>query len=245
MTKLKTTLIIVVAGTLFLGSLFLYLRSGDDSYEEEELRGRIYRNEEVGYEMNYPAGWEVEERKDFSFFHSAIDNKDFLRMGVDLDNYMEISGISLVGSSPLTYIDGTIDYNIEQGVYFNKDELTVRQWYDIAVLMEAYHVQKIGEADFIRIRNTIIREGEVKEEREKVFDPWVSRGSLIKVGRKEVLKATWISGHRYDGFQYYITSVGDYIFVFHFGYGGVVTPREMWQRSDRHIREMLNSLRVF
>jgi len=244
-TKLKTTLIIVVAGVFFLGSLFLYLRSGEDDYEEEELRGRIYRNEDFGYEMSYPTGWEVREKRDLSFFHPAIDNKDFLRMGVDLDNYIEISGISLVGSSPLTYIDGTIDYNIEQSAYFNKDALTVRQWYDIAVLMEAYHTQKIGEADFVRMRNTIIGEGEIKEERGRVFDPWISRGSSIKVGRKEVLKTTWAGGHRYDGFQYYITSIDDYIFVFYFGYGGTVTPREMWQRSDRHVKEMINSLRVF
>ncbi len=246
MTKIKKTLIIITAGLFFLGSVFLYLRSGSDDHEEDtELTERAYRNEDFGYGMNYPSGWDIREKRSLSYFHSALEENDLLATTIDLSTYEEVFGIDLVGSSPLTYIDGSVDYNIEQSVYLNKNDFSAKQWYNIAALAEAHSIRKISGAELIAMSNEVVQRGSISDQKEKVFDPWISRGDLIRIQGKEVLKTTQIGDHRYAGYQHYITPVDDYIFVFRFGYGGAITPREMWQRSDRHVREMIGSLKVF
>lgn len=229
-----------------MGSLFLYLRGDRNDYEDGvELTERAYRNEDFGYGMNYPSEWEIREKRSLSFFHPAMDKGDFIKTVINVDAYKEVFGLDLIGRSPLTYIDGTIDYNIEQSVYLNENDFSVRQWYDIAVLAEAYSAQKISGAELVVMYNEVVREGGIVNHKEKIFDPWISQGEVIRIQRKEVLKTTQMGDHRYAGYQYYITPVDDYIFVFRFGYGGAVVPREMWQRSDRHVREMIGSLKVF
>jgi len=209
-----------------------------------ELGGKTYTNEEIGYVMSYPIDWEVEERTDSELFHPKLDDGKDLQTEIDLDTFSYIFGTDLVGQSPLTYIEGTINYNIEKRVYLNQNEFTVRQWYDIVALMEAYVSRRISEAEFIRISNEVVDKGYITSEREKIFDPWIPKGEITEIGKKDVLKTTRIGDHRYNGYQYYLISVDDYIFVFSFGYGGAVIPREMWSRSDRHIREMIRTLKM-
>ncbi len=245
MSKKRIALILVTAFLFFSASVFLFFRDGDDVDESSpEPGGRTYTNEEIGYVMGYPIDWEVREIAGSELFHPKIDDGKDLQTEIDLDTYSYIFGTDLVGQSPLTYIDGTINYNIEKRVYLNQNGFTVRQWYEIVALIEAYVSRKISEAEFIRISNEVINEGYIVSEREKIFDPWIPRGEIMKVGEKDVLETTRIGDHRYDGYQYYLTSVDDYIFVFSFGYGGVVIPREMWTRSDRHIREMIKTLKM-
>jgi len=243
-TKLKTTLIIIVAIVFFSLSLYLYLGSREEPLGEDvEIGGRVYRNESLGYEMNYPEFWEIREKKNLTSFYSNITSEDNPQTTVDLETYKQIFGIDLVGTSPLTYIDGVISYNIEKSVYRNNNNFTVRQWYDIVALLESYNAQKISETDFIKISSKVLKGEEILKE--KVFDPWIPEGEVVKIGNKEVLKTTRFGDNRYDGYQYYITALGEYIFVFHFGYGGLVIPREMWQRNDNHVRGIIWSLKIF
>lgn len=244
MTKLKTTLIIVVAILFFSLSLYLYLANKSEPLDEDvEVGGRVYRNENLGYQMNYPSSWEILEKRNLSSFYPNIRSEDRPQTTIDLETYNQIFGVDLVGTSPLTYIDGVINYNIEKTVYRNSNNFTVRQWYDVAILLEAYNSQKITETDFIKISNKVLKEGTILEE--KIYDPWTPEGEVIKIGKKDVLKTTRLGDNRYDGYQYYITVFGGYVFVFHFGYGGLVIPREMWQRSDNHVKGIIWSLNTF
>ncbi len=244
MTKLKTTLIIVVAILFFSLSLYLYLGNREEPLDEDvEIGARVYRNENLSYEMNYPATWEIREKRNLTSFYSNIRNEESPQTTINLDTYNQIFGIDLVGTSPLTYIDGVINYNIEKAVYLNSNNFTVRQWYDIAVLLEAYNSQKISETDFIKISSRVLREEEISKER--IYDPWTPEGKIIKIGNKDVLKTNRLGDNRHDGYQYYIIAYGEYIFVFHFGYGGIVIPREMWQRSDNHLKGIIWSLNIF
>ncbi len=212
--------------------------------EGVDLTGRVYTNEELGYSMNYPHNWEVEEMRTLRYFHPVIPENSDLQTTIDFSTYRPLFGVNLVGASPLTYIDGVISYNIEKHVYLNNNDFTARQWYEVAVLVENYGAKKISEADFIRISNRLIEREEYISEDERVFDPWMSQGELKKTGKKEFLSATRVGGSRYDGYQYYVVTAGDYVFVFNFGYGGPVIPREMWKRSDGHINDMIRSLTV-
>jgi hypothetical protein len=243
-TKLKTTLIIVVAILFFSLSLYLYLANRSEPLDENvEIGGRVYRNENLAYEMNYPAPWEIIEKRNLTSFYSDIRSEDNPQTTINLESYKQIFGIDLVGTSPLTYIDGVINYNIEKNVYRNSNNFTVRQWYDVAVLLEAYNSQKITETDFIKISSKVLKgEGILNE---KIYDPWTPEGEIVKIGSKEVLKTTRLGDNRYDGYQYYVTVLGEYVFVFHFGYGGLVIPREMWERSDNHVRGIIWSLNIF
>ncbi len=246
MTKAKIILIITVAVVFFSLSLYLYFGSKKEPLGEDvEVGSRVYRNENLGYEINYPASWEIREKRNLVSFYLDMISGDIPQTTINLETYNQVFGIDLVGTSPLTYIDGVINYNIEKTIYRNHNNFTARQWYDIAVLLEAYTVQRISEADFIKISSKILREGEIFKEKERIFDPWTPEGKVIKIGNKDVLETTRLGDNRYDGYQYYITALGDYIFVFHFGYGGLVIPREMWQRSHNHIRGIIWSLKVF
>jgi hypothetical protein len=242
-TKIKTTLIIVVAVLLFAGSLYLYVANREELLDEDVVVGeRVYRNETLGYEMNYPITWEIEEKRAHQTFFPETTGERLPQTSIDLEAYRQIFGLDLIGTSPLTYIDGVISYNIEKAVYSNENNFSARQWYDIAVLLEAYNIQKISEADFIRMSNKAIEEGFVAE-KDKIFDPWMPEGEVLKVGRKEILRTTRFGDTRYAGYQYYITTFDDYVFVFYFGYGGPVIPREMWQRSDMHVKGIIWSLK--
>jgi hypothetical protein len=243
-TKQKTILIIVIAILFFSLSLYLYLGNRTEPLDEDvEVGSRVYRNENLSYEMNYPASWEIREKRSLTSFYSNIRSEDNPQTTIDLKTYDQIFGVDLVGTSPLTYIDGVINYNIEKNVYQNSSNLTVRQWYDIAVLLEAYSTQKLTETDFIKISSKVLKGEEILKER--IYDPWTPEGEIIKIGNKDVLKTTRLGDNRYDGYQYYITALGEYIFVFYFGYGGLVIPREMWQRSDNHVRGIIWSLNIF
>lgn len=230
---------------LVLGSVYLVLRRDRGVEEEVEFDERIYQNEELGYAMSFPEEWNIEaiDEGDFQFFHPALEEEklaqeDFLGM------YRQIFGIVLVGASPLTYIDGTINYNIEKHVYSRKEEVTPRQWYDVVALSEAFSSGRISEGNFIRMKNEVLREGREISSEEYVFDPWIPRGEKIRIGNRDVLKVTMPTDRRYDGHQYYIVSEGDYLFVFRFGYGGPILPREIWERATRHVRGMIYSLEV-
>ncbi len=245
MNRLKITIIFILAVTLFLGSVFVYLRR-DGRYVDDgpEVEGEHYSNEEYGYSLIYPLGWDVREKETRAMF-PLISRDSLPQFDGDFETYRQVFRADLEGRSPLTYIEGKIDYSIEKHLYLNTNDFTIRQWYDIAALTDAYSQKKITEGEFIRMSNEVLNRGEVKTSREKIFDPWVSRGEIITVGGKEVLKATSYAKARYDGYQYYITALGDYFFVFRFGYGGAVIPREMWQRSDGHVKNMIRSLRLF
>jgi hypothetical protein len=193
--------------------------------------------------MNYPLSWEIREKRNLTSFYSNTRNEEILQTTINLDTYNQIFGVDLVGTSPLTYIDGVINYNIEKDVYRNSNNFTVRQWYDIAVLLEAYNSQKISETDFIKISSKVLNEEDILKER--IYDPWIPEGKIIKIGDKDVFETTRLGDNRYDGYQYYITVLGDYVFVFQFGYGGLVIPREMWQRSANHVRGIIWSLNIF
>ncbi len=245
MNRKKSTIIIIVAAIFFLASVFLFIsnRRGVED-DDSDLLGRTYTNEILGYTMKYPSAWSVEDARNLPYFHSAIENNLDLQTEIDLSAYRAVSAVNLIGVSPLTYIDGVINYNIEKHTYRNTNNLLPRQWYEIAVLIEAYDAQKISEAEFIRTSNRIIERGGYIEEEENIFDPWMSRGEEKSIGSKDIVIATRVGGNRYDGYQYYITKVGDYIFVFNFGYGGPIIPREMWGRSDTHVKEMIRSLNI-
>ncbi len=246
MTRLKIVIIILITAALFFSSLFLYLINREEHEEEEvELVEKIYRNEKLGYTISYPEEWEVREVENLSFFHPALVNEDFSQKRMDFKTYKQIFGVDFIGTSPLVYIDGNITYNIEKRVYPNINEFTVRQWYDVAAIADARHAQKISSAHFIRKSNRVIESKEgISDDGEKIFDPWMTRGKKMMAGEKEVLKTVRDGDYRYDGYQYYTTSLGDYIFVFRFGYGGPVTPREMWERNNMYIKEMIDSLEL-
>lgn len=244
MTKLRTTLTIVVAVISFSFSLYLYLGNKEKPLEEDvEVGARVYQNEALGYQLNYPSSWEIREKRDLSYFYPERTDITEPQTSINLETYKQIFGVDLVGTSPLNYIDGTIDYNIVKEVYSNLNNFTVRQWYDTAVLFQNYNAQKIKEAEFIKTGNKILEEGAILENKDQIFDPWTPEGKIINIGGKEVLKVTRPGDSRYEGYQYYIVSLSDHIFVFHFGYGGLVVPREMWQRSNNHMKGIIWSLK--
>jgi len=232
---------------LFFGIFYFYLREGDPEKEEDDdiYVGEVYESEEFGYSIIYPREWELNEDVTLSFFHHALREDYYSQRKIDFNTYYQVSGVNFSGKSPLVYIDGEIGYNIEKRVYININLFTARQWYDVAATADARDDGKISSADFIRRTNQIIEEGDVQEDREKIFDPWMTQGHEIKVGDKNVLKVTKEGDHRYDGYQYYIFSYGRYIFVFRFGYGGPVLPREMWHRNDNHVKEIIASMELF
>jgi len=240
--KTKVVLIVIFAVLLFVLSVFLYLQSRSSAVDPSELDGRVYRNERFSYAMNYPYEWEIEEREGGDYFHQTAFSRELPAMGFDWGTYRSEFGSELQGASPLTYIDGTVDYNIEKRIYPNINEFTLQQWYNLAVLAEALSSQKMSESRFVRLTRELI-ENRSLSDKEGVFDPWMSRGSVIKIGNRDVLKATRVGDHQYDGYQYYIFRYDEHIFVFHFGFGGPVIPREMWERSDRFVKEMILSLR--
>lgn len=244
MTRKSLIIFSAVIILLSFASLYLFLRERRAAKEDVDFEGRTYRNEVYGYRMYFPLGWEIEEKEErkFSFFHSALENEKFSENREFWNTYKQDFGINLVGVSPLTHIDGEINYNIEKHIYLNENNFTLRQWYNLAALAEAFSSAKISEGDFIRTRNSIMEEDVEADDIEEVFDPWMPRGEVIQVGNKDVLKTTFPRAHRYQGYQYYIFPFKDYFFVFHFGYGGPVIPRDMWQRSDRHIKDMIKSL---
>jgi hypothetical protein len=244
-TKLRTTLTITVAVIFFSLSLYLYLGNREKPLDEDvEVGARVYQNKTLGYQLNYPPSWEIREKRDLSYFYPERTDLTEPQTSINLETYKQIYGVDLVGTSPLNYIDGTINYNIEKEIYLNLNNLTVRQWYDIAVLLQNYNAQKIRESDFIKTTNKVLKEGAIVEDKDKIFDPWTAEGELINIGNKDVLRVTRPGDSRYEGYQYYILSFSDYIFVFYFGYGGLVVPREMWQRSNNHMKGIIWSLKL-
>jgi hypothetical protein len=243
-TKLRTTLTITVAVIFFSLSLYLYLGNREKPLDEDvEVGARVYQNKALGYQLNYPPSWEIREKRDLSYFYSERTDVTEPQTSINLETYKQMYGVDLIGTSPLNYIDGTINYNIEKEIYPNLNNFTVRQWYDVAVLLQNYNAQKIRESDFIKIGNKILKEGAIVEDKDKIFDPWTPEGEVINIGSKDVLKVIRSGDSRYEGYQYYIVSFSDYIFVFHFGYGGLVVPREMWQRSNNHMKGIIWSLK--
>ncbi len=237
MKKQKVILIVLFAVIFFIGSLYFYLQSREEVTSDYDWdgEGRDYINEDIGYKMKYPITWIMREREDLTSFYSFREERD-LQTSIDLSTYDQFFSIDLVGRSPLTYIDGDINYDIKKGVYLNSNEFTVRQWYDVVVLLEAYTSRKISEGEFTKLSNEVLKEGSLVTKEAGIFDPWTPRGDVVNVGGKDVLMVTRPARTRYDGYQYYIVSLEDNIFVFYFGYGGLVLPREMWHRSDMHIR---------
>ena len=244
MSKSKLTLIAVIALIFFLGSLLLFLTQRDSLFGgAPEVSGRSYRNENLGYVMTYPYEWEIREDDGEFYFHPLFANDNLPETEEEWDSYRSNMQITLEGRSPLTYIDGEVRYDIEKTIYLNNNDFEVRKWYDLAAIAEAFFAQKIGEAEFIRLRREIIDNGKLSESNHHVFDPWMSRGNILDVNGRDVLKVVRNGDYQHDGYQYYITQFEDYIFVFHFGYGGPVIPREMWQRSNLHVIDMITSLR--
>ncbi len=240
----KKTIIIIVVGAflLFAGSIFLFLKNREDGAKnDKDIEGSVYRNEEYRYRMIYPLNWEVEEKRNLSYFYS-LSEEDLPKIEGSWDTYKQIFGVDFKGVSPLTYIDGQVDYNIEKIIYPNKNGFTAKQWYELAALVQAWSSEKISEADFIKISKRLIEKKEGIKDSDDVFDPWFSRGEEVEIEGKKVIKASHLGDFRYDGYQYYVLNFQDYIFVFSFGYGGPVVPREMWERSDNHVRNMISSL---
>jgi len=241
--------IIIFSGIIILfilASLYIVLRRDDDPGEEMEIGDRVYHNEELGYAMNFPTGWNVEEieSRDLDLFHDALSEERILEDDFFRNNYSQAFGINLVGDSPLTHIDGTISYNIKKHVYLNREGFSLREWYDIAVLAEAFSSGRIRESVFIRTRRQILEEERDLPSEKYIYDPWMPRGKIVDIAGRDALKVTFPGDRRYEGYQYYITLVDDYIFVFHFGYGGPVVPREMWERTARHVEGMIYSIEV-
>ncbi len=249
MQKNKIAIILLFVTIFFLISFFFFLiRNNDnDSYRESPEKeilweGTVYQNSDLGYFFIYPEDWRIEEKEDLSLFHPSLENSNFLENNIDMKTYEKIFSVNIRGDSSLVYIDGVLQYDIEKDIYLNKNNLTARQWYDIAAIGKAQEEEKITKADFIRKTNSVIERGWIEDERGRVFNPWMPRGNNLKIGKQRIVKTKIPSNGFYEGYQYYILNFKNYILVFSFGYGGVTVPREMWQKNDNYIKDIIQTL---
>ena len=242
----KRKIFLILAGVLlfFFISLFIFIKKRNVEEEKAITLDRSYINEDLGYKMGYLEGWTVEEVGGNAYFHPAIANKELLEIFGEWDTYRQTLLVRLKGESSPTNAEEILSYEIDNYIYYNNNNLSPEDWYNTAVLAEALVEGRINNSDFVRLKNKIMSEDFDKNDGEEFFDPWMPRGEIIKVGNKDVLKIDGVGNYLYDGFQYYILSFGEYIFVFRFGYGGLESTREMWKLSDTRIKEMIASLEL-
>ncbi len=244
----KNKKLIAFVFLLFVGAIIfslLFLKEDSDEVEIEDVSGELFTNEELGYSLKHPFGWEVEAKRRLNYLNKGIERTEVRDIElIDEESYRQIASMDLIGSSPLVYIDGEIKYVIEKNVYSNKDNLTLRQWYDLGMLVLAFEEGIITEGELIQSTNSRINDDTEIREDDAIFNPWVPRGEDITINGRDVIKFIMPGDYRYEGYQYYVAAVSDYFFVFNFGFGGPVTPREMWSDNDEYVKDMIRSLEI-
>ncbi len=242
MKKKKIIIIIILA--LFLSSiLVLTLRNKEGKIEEKTDEITLeYRNEKYGYKANYNVNWQVREKDNLSYFHSLLSNKSLSSTHVNWNTYLQGSHAIFSGFSDFTYIEGAREHQIEHHVYPNPQNLSIRQWYDIFVITEAFHTKRITEADFIRKSKDIIENRKEIEDTEGAYDPWTPKGEITKIGKLDVLTMTLPGDYRHSGYQHYILLFNNYILVFKFGYGSATNNRELWKNNNNNIIKTIESI---
>ncbi len=243
MSKKKIIIIVILFALLLCGAYFLFRKTDTEPVEEpvEEMMLE-YRNDKYNYRFNYIAGWEAREKETLGYFHSLMSNRNLPATHVNWNTYRQGTNVVFSGFSDFTYIEGAREYQIEHHVYPNPHNLSIRQWYDLFVITEALHTQRITEADFIRKSKSIVEgEGKISDE-DGIYDPWSPRGEIIKIEQKNVLKVTLPGDYRYNGYQHYILSFNNYFLVFKFGYGGVTTNRDLWKNNNKIIRRIIETI---
>jgi hypothetical protein len=244
MQKRNLFLILAIVILFFLISLFIFFKKGNTEEEKAIVLDRTYINEDLGYKMGYLDGSTVEEVGGNAYFHSAIANKDLLAIFGDWSTYEQALLVRIKGEYLPVNAEESISYGIDSYIYYNNENLSVEDWYNTAALAEALVGGRIDNSDFVRLKNKITNKELNENDGEEFFDPWMPRGELIKVGKKDVLKIDGSGNYVYDGFQYYLLSFGDYIYVFRFGYGGLDNTREMWKVFDTRVKGMISSLEL-
>ncbi len=233
---------------LFIGAIIFFVvffNGDDDEVEKEDVSGEIFVNEEMGYSLKHPFGWEIESKRRLNYLNKGMERAEVKDLDlIDGESYRQIASMDLVGSSPLVYIDGEIKYIIEKNVYPNNNNLTLRQWYDLGMLVLAFEEGIITEGELIQKTNSRINDDIEITEEDGVFNPWVPRGEDIIIGDIDVIKFIMPGDYRYEGYQHYAANIGGYFFVFSFGFGGPVTPREMWNDGDEYVKDMIRSLEI-
>lgn len=240
--------ILIIIFILLLSTFFLiFLKNKNERDEElDKTVGETlleYRNEKYGYKLNYSTNWQVREKENFNYFHSLLSNKNLPITHVNWNTYLQGSSIIFSSFSDFTYIEGTREHQIEHHVYPNPHNLSISEWYNLFIITEALHSQRITEADFIRKSKNIIEKGEEIKEEDSLYDPWTPKGEIIKIDKKDVLKTTLPGDYRHNGYQYYILLFNNYFLVFKFGYGGATTNRDLWKSNNEDIIKMIRSIR--
>ncbi len=244
MDKKRISITVIISFLIFTSGFLIFIRSREKVKEEalENIPLNIFVNDKLGYEFGYPLEWHERELDDGNYIHSAFNNENISEVDVDWRSYEQTFRSAFVGFADFVYIDGAMEYQIEHHVYRNHNELSLSQWYELFVLVEAFNAEKITEAQLIRKISKITEGGSIANY-DKIFDPWTPRGNVLKIGNKDVLKVTLAGNHRYEGFQYYILSHNNYFFVFSFGYGDRATNRNQWHKNDRGVKNMIKTLK--
>lgn len=239
-------IIIITASILSIALLVFFLLSSDDknksSDKTEDNEMQEYYNEKYGYKLNYNKDWETRERDNLNHFHSLLNNRNLPSTTVNWSTFLQGSSTIFSSFSDFNYIEGVREYQIEHHVYPNPHNLSARQWYDLFVLTEALHTQRITEGDFIRKSKSIIEENKEISIEDGIYDPWSPKGEVIRIDRKDVLKVILPGDYRHSGYQHYIVLFNNYFLVFKFGYGGTSANRSLWKNSNEEIIKMIKSI---